>query len=332
MAYEHSSLLGAKPAQTITSILYYMPCVFYSSIIALCLFGNIVPLLLSAKDNPTLALFCLQSGIANDWIYATIGSLLPPALESCVSVMLQPDSGAKGRRISKKSKSLNAITRAIMKLPTNLVSIYLAIGNRLIFFVMVIFQLCVIFIGSRLADRAQDLRAERDKALEEGNITKAWKDIEAQQNTDERTVNEREVFGIVQRIVNETGSRGLSQDNQTASTKINYTAGLNLKALFSLLRRFLLLFGFIVYCSTRRPDRTRLLNLSHRMLAFDDNSEKFAENIHNASRIVKLMMQDTVPYSKESILAILSNWAKACNAVRQAGWGGGFLWSRKVPG
>ncbi|KAI0187943.1 hypothetical protein F4808DRAFT_466292 [Astrocystis sublimbata] len=63
--------------------------------------------------------------------------------------MLRHDNGDEERRISKKSKSLNATTRSAIKLPTAFVSIYVAVGNALVFIPLLIYQFAATFIASR---------------------------------------------------------------------------------------------------------------------------------------------------------------------------------------
>ncbi|KAI1181987.1 hypothetical protein F5B17DRAFT_422581 [Nemania serpens] len=335
-AYERSSLLGAKPALHPLSI-SYIPCIFYSLIIALCFLSNSIPLFLNVSKHPhTTApiLFYLQSGMFNDWLYAIIGSVIPPALESCVSIILQHEIGSEGRRISKKSKSLNAMTKSAMKLPTALVTIYIAFGNPWMFLVIFTFQVLATLFASRLASKAQDRRATRDNALEGDNINKALSTCVALRKTGLLTPEGLAAINIVQRDINRalgTSASHISQSQdmlRRAATE--YTASLNQQGLFVCIRKLLLLVALIV-CSSRETDQAMIVSLSHRMLALDDICDKIAENVTSTLRILHLMAEGTRPCSMKGIQTIWSNWAKACEADWGAGWGGRDPWPRETP-
>ncbi|KAI0190555.1 hypothetical protein F4808DRAFT_465656 [Astrocystis sublimbata] len=170
--------------------------------------------------------------MVNDWLCAIFGSVIPAALESCVSVVLRHATGTEGRRISKKSKSLNAITKSAMKLPTALVTIYIAFGNPWMFLGMFAFQVLATRLASELANKAQERRAARDSALEGDNIHKALIACKALRETGLMTPEGLAAIDIVQRNINRAldtpaSHTSPSQNDILRQAADKYTASLN---------------------------------------------------------------------------------------------------------
>ncbi|CAJ2504610.1 Uu.00g120040.m01.CDS01 [Anthostomella pinea] len=283
--------------------------------------------------------FYLQSGIFNDWLYVVLGPLVPPILESCVSVMLEVDLDPKEKKTSKKSKSLHGIVKSVMKIPTALVTIYRAFGNPWKFFLMSAFQIIATIISSQVANEAQSRRLRRETELDDV-LTKALAALEAVGKLDVlRTPAASEALGTLKWDVEAAlaarrgvtgsgalaavrelaGRAGISPSSEDALTKAKsrYTASLKLQGVILFSQKLVLSFAFMA-CGLGGVDQVTLTSLSHRMLALDDICDKIAENMPNTGRIFRLMAEGASPWSSNGFRTIHANFIKACQATWKA--------------
>ncbi|KAI1382592.1 uncharacterized protein F4822DRAFT_423445 [Hypoxylon trugodes] len=312
---EHSPLLEPRGSARARAI---GPYLFYISILALCFLTNVIPILmetLPAFSDGTIA-FYLQSGIFNDWLHAILGPFVPPALESCVSVLLRCDLDPRDKKTSRKSKSLDAFMKSAMKLPTALFTIYRVFGNPWMFLVVLAFQTVATILSSQIANEAQDRRAAREKALEGDRVAKALEALRAVETLDvPKTQETSKALHIVQQhleAVLASPIRNASSDALGAA-KSEFTASLQLRGRIIFSRK-LVLFLVFAACASREITQATLTSLSHRLLALDDLCDKIAENIPNTLRILSMMAEGSSLWSWKGIRNIHSNFSKACEA------------------